>query len=78
MATTLYPLLPFLPFVAIAGLYIWSLVWAYQDARDRGKHPIVIMILVMLLSWPISILVWIAVRPEGKRRRFNLNDFRAQ
>ena len=78
MTTNLAQLLPVFVIFGLLGLYLWSAVWAYRDASARGKQPIVIMLLVLLLSWPISVLVWIAVRPERKRRRFDLNDYRVQ
>lgn len=34
--------------------------------------------LALLLVWPISLLVWIALRPDEKRPPFNLDDHRVQ
>ena len=48
----------------VLGLYIWSIVWAYRDAESRGKPGLLIALMIALLSWPISLLVWIAFRPE--------------
>lgn len=56
-----------LPFILlILGLLIWSLVWVYNDAKMRGKPGWLIVLLVLLLDWPISLLVWLAFRPEVK------------
>jgi hypothetical protein len=45
-------------------LFIWSLVWVYSDAERRGKSGCLVVILVLLSSWPISLLLWIASRPD--------------
>ena len=46
------------------GLLIWSLVWVYGDARERGRSGGLITFLVFLCSWPISLLFWMAARPD--------------
>lgn len=46
------------------GLLIWSLVWVYGDAERRGKSGCVVVLLVLLSSWPVSLLLWIVSRPE--------------
>lgn len=48
----------------LLALMIWSLVWVYGDAEARGKPGCLVAFLVFLLSWPISLLVWIVFRPE--------------
>lgn len=37
-----------------------------------------VSLLVLLLSWPIGLLVWIALRPPLQRRAFDLNDFKVR
>jgi hypothetical protein len=49
---------------ALLGAYVWSGVWAYKDANKRGKPPLLVAALILLIAWPISLLVWIALRPE--------------
>ncbi len=51
-------------FLVIIGLLIWSLIWVYQDAIKRGKPGWPVVLLVLLLEWPISLLVWLVFRPE--------------
>ena len=46
------------------GLLIWSLRWVYSDAEARGKDGCLVAFLVFLISWPISLLVWMAFRPD--------------
>jgi hypothetical protein len=50
--------------IGILGLLIWSLVWVYRDAEARGKPGWAVSLLVLLLKWPISLLLWIVFRPQ--------------
>ena len=59
-------------FAIFLVLFIWSLVWVNRDAEARGKNGCLVMALVFLLSWPISLLVWIVFRPE---KRSSSNDW---
>ena len=52
--------------LVILGLLIWSLVWVHGDAEKRGKPGWLVVILVLLLDWPISLLVWLVFRPDVK------------
>ncbi len=51
--------------VALAGLilYVWSIVWSYRDAERRGKPGWLVALLVALLSWPLSLIIWVLFRP---------------
>ncbi len=60
-------LIPF--FFVILALLVWSLIWVYQDAEKRGKSGILVAILVFLLEWPISLLVWLVFRPDLPERK---------
>lgn len=51
-----------LSFVVYAG----SGVWAYADAVKRGKPGFLVAALILLVSWPLSILIWIALRPNAE------------
>ncbi|MBF1999953.1 MAG: hypothetical protein IGS50_14610 [Synechococcales cyanobacterium C42_A2020_086] len=46
------------------GVLIWSLFWVYTDAERRGKSGCLVVLLVLLSSWPISLLLWIVSRPD--------------
>ncbi|HEX8177078.1 MAG TPA: hypothetical protein VF543_18445 [Pyrinomonadaceae bacterium] len=46
------------------AIYIASLVWVYRDANRRGKSGILVALLVALISWPISLLVWLIIRDK--------------
>ncbi len=52
----------------VLALMIWSLVWVYSDAEARGKSGFLVAFLVFLLNWPISLLLWLVVRPEPRQR----------
>ena len=46
------------------AIYIYSIVWVYRDANRRGKSGILVALLVALISWPISLIVWLIVRDK--------------
>ena len=50
--------------LGIAGLLVWSLIWVNHDAEARGKPGWAVSLFVLFLKWPISLLLWIAFRPE--------------
>lgn len=52
-----------LPAVLILVLVAWSVLWATGDANVRGKPGCLIGILV-LLTWPIGIALWLIARPD--------------
>ena len=55
----------FFPFtVAILGLLVASLIWVYRDAESRNKSGALVALLVLLLQWPLSLLLWIVFRPD--------------
>ena len=70
MSTSFDPL----AFVAITGavaiaavvvlLVVWSLVWVYQDANARGKPGWLVALLCFFCEWPLSLLMWLVLRPE--------------
>ena len=55
------------------------MLWTANDARERGKSPALVCLLV-LLSFPFGLVAWLAFRPETMtpgRRRFSLEDYRS-
>lgn len=44
-------------------LYVWSVIWAYRDAERRGKPGWLVALLVAVLSWPLSLIIWLVFRP---------------
>lgn len=71
-------IVPLVILVAVFGIYFGSGAWVYKDARKRGKPPMLVALLVLLVAWPIGLLVWIALRPQNHRPPFNLDDYRVQ
>jgi hypothetical protein len=79
-------ILPILFVTMLVFSYVASIVWVYRDATDRGKPGALVAILAAVLAWPMSLLVWIALRPPieprdggpGYRKPFNLQDYRQQ
>jgi len=65
-------LLAFVALLALLAIYPASIVWAYRDARSRGKSGMALALLVALspflafIAWPLSMLAWIVFRPEKK------------
>ncbi|MCK4350508.1 MAG: hypothetical protein KAX13_06600 [Candidatus Krumholzibacteria bacterium] len=55
-------LFPFL--AAVLGLLAASLIWVYRDAEARNKSGTLVVLLVLLLNWPLSLLLWLVFRPE--------------
>ncbi|MGB2955486.1 MAG: hypothetical protein WBB64_05890 [Anaerolineales bacterium] len=55
----------------ILGLLAGSLIWVYRDAEKRGKSGCLVALLVFLLEWPISLLVWLVFRPDLKQHNKN-------
>ena len=50
----------------IPVLYVASLVWGYKDAERRGSKGVLVAIMIGVAAWPLSLLVWIFIRPEDK------------
>ena len=44
--------------------YIASLIWIARDAKFRGKPGLPVALLAGLLYWPLSLLLWIVLRPD--------------
>ena len=40
-------------------LFVISIIWIFFDARKRGKSGL----LAALIAWPLSLLIWMALRP---------------
>lgn len=58
----------FLAFIGLIGLlvvpYVWSVVWAYGDAKRRGKPGLLVALLVLFL-WPMGLLIWWLFHPSS-------------
>lgn len=56
--------------IALIGLilYVWSIIWAYKDAKHRRRSGILIAILVAFVAWPIGLIIWLVIRPSEFNR----------
>ena len=54
--------------LGILALYVFTIVWAYSDAKRRGKSGCLVAILVAFLSWPIGLIAWFIFRPDRHYR----------
>jgi hypothetical protein len=64
-------------FLVILG---WIIRVCAQDARRRGKSPVLVTLLVVI-SFPLGLLVWLLFRPEpldGGGKSFRLEDHLVQ
>ncbi|AKD05003.1 hypothetical protein POKO110462_18720 [Pontibacter korlensis] len=50
--------------LVILILYIWSIIWAYRDAKRRRRPGILIAIMVAFVAWPIGLIIWLIIRPS--------------
>lgn len=57
--------------LALGGLilYVWSIIWSYGDAEDRGKSGCLVALMVGLLTWPVGLIIWLIFRPENRTRK---------
>ena len=53
--------------LAFLAVYVYSVVWAYSDAEQRGKSGCLVALLVFLLTWPVGLIIWLLIRPENKK-----------
>jgi hypothetical protein len=53
----------------IAIVYVTSLVWVWQDARQRGKSSLVTVLFILLTGWPASFIWWFWLRPPSTVRQ---------
>ena len=63
-------------------LAVFLVPWSIQDAKLRGKSPLLIS-LVVVFFFPWGLLAWLIFRPEPiestrRNRRFRLEDYRVQ
>lgn len=44
--------------------FVWSVVWAFYDARRRGKSPWLVAMMVLFMVWPVGLVLWLMLRPQ--------------
>lgn len=50
--------------IILVPLFLGSIVWAFGDAKTRGKSGCLVAILVAFLSWPLGLIAWLIFRPD--------------
>jgi Flp pilus assembly protein protease CpaA len=55
--------------IVLLVFVLWSVVWAYSDARRRGKPGWLVALLVLFMVWPIGLLLWLFLRPQYPERQ---------
>jgi 4-amino-4-deoxy-L-arabinose transferase-like glycosyltransferase len=81
MSNILYALV----YVILACAILWVIAFAIalcaQDAKRRGKSPVLVALIVFLF-FPLGLIAWLLFRPEpvdkGGVRPFRLEDYRVQ
>lgn len=43
---------------------VWSVIWSYNDARNRGKSPWLVALMVLFMVWPVGLVLWLLLRPQ--------------
>ncbi len=53
------------PFLLIGSLLLWAanVIWAFRDARRRGRSGVLIAALVAG-TFPLGVLLWLSARPD--------------
>jgi hypothetical protein len=60
------------PFLILLALwaYVASIIWMSRDARKRGMRGILAGIFAALGMWPLSLLLWLWLRPAKLSSRY--------
>jgi hypothetical protein len=53
-----------IPLIILGLIIVASLIWVYGDAEERGKPGCLVVLMVLLLTWPIGLVVWLVFRPQ--------------
>ncbi len=62
--------------IGLLILYLFSIVWAYGDAQQRGKPGCLVALLVTFLSWPLGLLAWVIFRPDSSENAGDADNAR--
>jgi len=54
--------------LAFLAVLVWSLIWVHGDAEKRGRSGCLVAILVFMVGWPLSLVLWLVARPDEPRR----------
>ncbi|NJK92758.1 MAG: hypothetical protein HC904_13605 [Blastochloris sp.] len=54
---------PLVVIVLVLGFAMASLVWVWDDAKQRNKNAFLAFLFVCLAGWPLSLIWWLWLRP---------------
>ena len=54
----------FIIMVIVVCLPLTSAIWAYNDAKSRGKSGLLVALFVLFIAWPLGLLGWLIFRPR--------------
>jgi len=54
------------------GLVLFSCRWVGRDADKRGKAGCLVA-LVVFLTWPLGLILWLVFRPDSRSKWSRLN-----
>jgi hypothetical protein len=64
--------------VTFLGLIVWGIMLAVNDAKRRGKSPVLVVI-ACILFFPWGLVAWVLFRPDPiDDVGFRLDDHRVQ
>ena len=58
---------PFVIFLALVG-FITSIIWVARDAKQRGKSSLLAGLFAGLALWPVSLVIWLWLRPRSTNK----------
>jgi uncharacterized membrane protein len=50
--------------IVLLVFVVWSVIWAYYDARQRNKSPWLVALMVLFMVWPVGLVLWLMLRPQ--------------
>ena len=50
--------------LVVLAAWAGSVAWVWRDANRRGQPGFIVAVLAALLCWPLSLIVWVAARPN--------------
>jgi hypothetical protein len=61
-----------LGYIIVGFVYFFSAVAVFSDARERGANGWVWAMITLLVFWPLSLLLWLIMRPAKKESILDL------
>jgi hypothetical protein len=78
MSQFLVQVVPLVLLSSFALGWLLSGLWVAKDAVARGKSGLLVSLLVLFAGWPLSLVLWLVMRPDNESPPFDLQQFRRQ